>query len=419
MKCSNEVASSKSLKAKSYYPQVVKKSADDDFTCAVRKLWNRHVEQLPVEIVEGRKWGSTYWEAWYSAIDLSKAMLDDDQPQDICVAGSEDMEDVDGKDRKLVTCGGSRPAGDCGEYGIPATKAPHLTVACEVTDSAVDAPLVEDPDTARGPDTADAKSTAGFASWEEYHQHRQGEQRKQQEAWDKIDEQQTPGGCCAFGEAHYPDHDHNVEIARMIDMLGSNSAGRKAVVDAIAKQQGINDQDEVARIYNGTSDRKLRVPPGWRAALTAIGLQDVMAPVNILTTRDSDSIYVTGEAWQDMEFEVALDSGSVVHVCSLEDCKGYKLGESPGSRRGQEFSMGDGGTIPNLGQATLNLTDAGADRDLQSTFQIAAVTRPLMSVGKICDTGHTVTFSDVMAVVHAKDGSELARFHREYSSHQP
>ena len=74
--------------------------------------------------------------------------------------------------------------------------------------------------------------------------------------------------------------------------------------------------------------------------------------------------------------------------------------------------MGDGGTIPNLGQATLNLTDANADRDLQSTFQIAAVTRPLMSVGKICDTGHTVTFSDVMTVVRAKDGSELAQFHR-------
>ena len=74
--------------------------------------------------------------------------------------------------------------------------------------------------------------------------------------------------------------------------------------------------------------------------------------------------------------------------------------------------MGDGGTIPNLGQAMLNLTDTCADRDLQSTFQVAAVTRPLMSVGKMCDAGHTVTFNDVMAVVYAKDGSELARFHR-------
>ena len=74
--------------------------------------------------------------------------------------------------------------------------------------------------------------------------------------------------------------------------------------------------------------------------------------------------------------------------------------------------MGDGGTIPNLGQSQLNLTDAQTDRDLESIFQIAAVTRPLMSVGKICDEGHTVTFSDVMAVVHSKDGAELARFQR-------
>ena len=52
---------------------------------------------------------------------------------------------------------------------------------------------------------------------------------------------------------------------------------------------------------------------------------------------------------EDLEFEVALDSGSVVHVCSLDDCRGYRLQESPGSKRGQEFLMGDGGTIPNMG----------------------------------------------------------------------
>ena len=74
--------------------------------------------------------------------------------------------------------------------------------------------------------------------------------------------------------------------------------------------------------------------------------------------------------------------------------------------------MGDGGTIPNLGEKQLNLNDASTDTDLQSTFQIAAVTRPLMSVGRICDNGHTVTFSDVMAVVHDKDGNEICKFNR-------
>ena len=74
--------------------------------------------------------------------------------------------------------------------------------------------------------------------------------------------------------------------------------------------------------------------------------------------------------------------------------------------------MGDGGTIPNLGQSQLNLSDESIDRDIQSVFQIAAVTRPLMSVGRICDEGHSITFNAIMAVVHGKDGSELCRFQR-------
>ena len=49
--------------------------------------------------------------------------------------------------------------------------------------------------------------------------------------------------------------------------------------------------------------------------------------------------------------------------------------------------MGGGGTIKNLDQKTLGLSDASVDRDLSSIFQIAAVTRPLMNVVKICDAG--------------------------------
>ena len=64
----------------------------------------------------------------------------------------------------------------------------------------------------------------------------------------------------------------------------------------------------------------------------------------------------------------------------------------------------------NHGQKTLNL--ASEKCSFSSVFQIAAVTRPLMSVGRICDEGHSITFNAVMAVVHGKDGSELCRFQR-------
>ena len=124
-----------------------------------------------------------------------------------------------------------------------------------------------------------------------------------------------------------------------------------------------------------------------------------------MMTREKESILAaTNETWEDLEFEVAFDSGSVVHVCAPADCPGYLLQESPGSRRGQEFLMGDGGTIFNLGQKQLNLADNVVGSDVQSIFQIAAVTRPLMSVGKICDEGHNITFDNVCAVVRSKEG---------------
>ena len=99
----------------------------------------------------------------------------------------------------------------------------------------------------------------------------------------------------------------------------------------------------------------------------------------------------------------------------MDDAPGYRLGESPGSRRGQEFLMGDEGLIPILGQSQLILSDTTVGRNIESVFHIAAVTRALISVGRICDEGHSMTFDAAMAVVHAKDGSEVCRFQRNGS----
>ena len=77
--------------------------------------------------------------------------------------------------------------------------------------------------------------------------------------------------------------------------------------------------------------------------------------------------------------------------------------------------IGDRGLIPNLGQRQLNLSYTTVGRDMKSVFQIAAVARPLMSVARICDEGHSVTVDAVMAVVHAEDGREICRLQRNYS----
>ena len=74
------------------------------------------------------------------------------------------------------------------------------------------------------------------------------------------------------------------------------------------------------------------------------------------------------------------------------------------------FLMGDGGTIANPGQKSLSLTDD--EHDLRSVFRIAAVSRPLMSVGEICGEGQNITFDATQAVVRDNGGAESCKFCR-------
>ena len=50
---------------------------------------------------------------------------------------------------------------------------------------------------------------------------------------------------------------------------------------------------------------------------------------------------------------------------------------------------------------------------LTSTFQIAKVTRPLMSVSKVCDGGLTAHFDDKRAVVKDSKGKVVCVFRRQ------
>jgi hypothetical protein len=119
---------------------------------------------------------------------------------------------------------------------------------------------------------------------------------------------------------------------------------------------------------------------------------------------------MSNEPWTDVEIEVALDSGSVVHVASEADTPCYVLDDSAAAKPCEEFIVGDGGTMKNYGQKTLNLKSEKGQ--FSSVFQIAAVHRPLMSVGRICDNGNSVTFTHDKAIVRGRDGNDICVFTR-------
>ena len=105
-------------------------------------------------------------------------------------------------------------------------------------------------------------------------------------------------------------------------------------------------------------------------------------------------------------FEIALDAGAGEHVASRKVAAEYTVEEPAGSRAGQHFIAAGGARIPNEGQFTLELRSLGFERkkgrDITSTFQVAKVTRPLWSVGRICDEGFDVKFTNSEAYVVTK-----------------
>jgi hypothetical protein len=156
--------------------------------------------------------------------------------------------------------------------------------------------------------------------------------------------------------------------------------------------------------------------------LTSIGaIEQVLDSVeaHIMTT-DDESDVLGVDTWIDTEIEITLDSGCCEHVMDLGDAPGYGafIVESAGSKRRQNFVVGNGQRVPNEGQIVLNLEgDLGLQsgkRKMTSTFQVAEVTRPLMSVSRVCDKGMRCIFEDTHAlIIDKKTGREVAKFERQ------
>ena len=82
----------------------------------------------------------------------------------------------------------------------------------------------------------------------------------------------------------------------------------------IAKRHGIVDDETLKKLASGEapdSDR-LHVPGHLRVAMCEIGLHCAMAPINVMETLETQAILMAQEEWNDLEFEVALDSGAVI-----------------------------------------------------------------------------------------------------------
>ena len=109
-----------------------------------------------------------------------------------------------------------------------------------------------------------------------------------------------------------------------------------------------------------------------------------------------------------MRVESIMDSGAAAPVAPLTMAPGVPTRPSEGSRTGRGFSVANGAPLPNLGEQELSVvTDDGVSTSV--LFQLAEVTRPLMSVSAICDKGNRVIFGRGGGVIqNLTTGQEIA-----------
>jgi hypothetical protein len=139
--------------------------------------------------------------------------------------------------------------------------------------------------------------------------------------------------------------------------------------------------------------------------------------VDALMVEKSPEILSATSTWKGSEggwtcVRTVMDSGAVDSVAPTSMAPGARIVPSPGSIRGQNYLSASNERIPNLGQQTLEVrTDEGAGMNV--TFQMADVSRPLNSVGKVCDNNKRVIFGKRGGVIWDMETNELTKFGRE------
>ena len=99
---------------------------------------------------------------------------------------------------------------------------------------------------------------------------------------------------------------------------------------------------------------------------------------------------VRSDGWESIE--MAVDSGASETVIGEDMVATATLTESEGSRRGVEYKVASGDSLPNLGEKRFEaVTGENVSRKIKA--QVCSVQQGLLSVKKMVDTGHKVVFA--------------------------
>ena len=112
------------------------------------------------------------------------------------------------------------------------------------------------------------------------------------------------------------------------------------------------------------------------------------------------------------DLTITIDSGAAESVVGAGMAPTIPTTTSPGSIAGVEYVAANGSRMKNQGQKHIPVfTEAGQRCRLR--MQVTDVKKPLLSVSRICDTGHRVIFDKQGGYIEANDTGERFNFIRE------
>ena len=191
-------------------------------------------------------------------------------------------------------------------------------------------------------------------------------------------------------------------------------------IDDVAKLE--SDREFNLMIFGPHLDGPKRAPPSdsqhrWfdRDSSLSPLFQDERAPVVRGGANDPILAMVAWRSEHDdnwVRIECVADSGAAAPVAPPSMAPGVPTRESEGSREGRNFTTATGAPLKNLGEQELHaVTDNGLDTTV--LFQLADVSRPLMSVSAICDKGNRVIFGKSGGVIQSLATGQEIPFERQ------
>ena len=217
-----------------------------------------------------------------------------------------------------------------------------------------------------------------------------------------------PEGCGSIDLSTDSEDDEFITFQDELKLLKRGTPGAPPLAPAekkLGKGRGGARRDTEVDEHDATPDHSLRDEAGREGGPAYQALLQVLE-------WSAPSLNVMDQP-EFLDFNVVPDSGAAEHVANSDDAPGYDVRPGAGSRAGGCFIAANGEPIPNRGEMTLDLLGAEGS-PISSTFQVAAISRPLWSVGRMCDAGYKVVFdSEGATVFHMATNEKVIVFPRK------